>query len=764
MSAQARTGTWQIGAWIADPSDDTLTRGTDSLKIEPRMMRLLLCLAKAQGAVVSQDHLLTEVWAGVVVGPASIYQSVSHLRKVLGDLGSPPTYIETVARKGYRLIAPVHGPEVVQPPTPAREPPTAVIEAVDSATKGGRFRWMWWLTAAAVVAFATVGVVWLRLVPAEIVPSIAVLPFVDMTVGKTEQPFCDGVTEELSNWLAQIPTLRVVARRSASAFRDKRTDVREIGRVLGTTHVIEGSLRRSGNAMRVTVQLVATRDGYNVWSGSYDTASTDVIQVQEDVARSVANSLELRLTDVTTAGFADRRSASAHAYSMYLVARHHEQLGTKQDNDRAIELYKQAIDADPKFTLAQVNLAHAYLNQRYFNDRPIASIAQDANPLLESVARRTPQLADLYAVRGALETELFQHDAAIKDFRHALALNPSSRDAAAELGFYYLVSGVPQEALRYTSRAVDLDPLDHNLHAQRCLALADLAQYTGADAACERARTLGPEAAWVYSAWSAFEESRGRVGEALKWNAAALTRSPDVQEIYAERGRWFLSLGLTERARETYETATASVGNAETNVPLTWLGLVTLYAHGGANAMHERIVAGRLDRTDNPLLLFELADAELLAGDSRAARAFVERALASPDLKIDDLASPWLARGGHSYLLTAAAAKQATGDPAGAAAKLADLTALLDRLVAAGMRRHGVYELQAQVAALHGDAEAAMIALQRAADQGWRDVWLAEHQPYFASLRQRADFRALLDRIRADNDAESKKPKVGGPI
>ena len=156
--------------------------------------------------------------------------------------------------------------------------------------------------------------------------------------------------------------------------------------------------------------------------------------------------------------------------------------------------------------------------------------------------------------------------------------------------------------------------------------------------------------------------------------------------------------------------------------------------------------------------------AELLAGDARAARALVERALASPDLKTDDLASPWLARGGHSYLLIAAAAKQATGDPAGATAKLTELTALLDRLVAAGMRRHGVYELQAQVAALHGDADAAMLALQRAANQGWRDVWLAEHQPYFASLRKRADFRALVDRIRADNEAESTKPKVGGPI
>jgi hypothetical protein len=151
-------------------------------------------------------------------------------------------------------------------------------------------------------------------------------------------------------------------------------------------------------------------------------------------------------------------------------------------------------------------------------------------------------------------------------------------------------------------------------------------------------------------------------------------------------------------------------------------------------------------------VLFELASVELLAGEPAAARAFADRALASPELKPDDLASPWLARLGHAYLLFAAAAHQATGDAAGATQHLAALTALLDRLIAAGMRRYGVYELQAQVAALRGDPDGAMRALQRAADQGWREVWFAEREPYFASLRERADFRALLQRLRTDNE------------
>jgi eukaryotic-like serine/threonine-protein kinase len=584
-------------------------------------------------------------------------------------------------------------------------------------------------------------------------PSIAVLPFVDLSVDKTEQPFCDGVTEELSNWLAQIPMLRVVARSSAFAFRDRQTDVREIGRQLGTTHVLEGSLRRAGNIMRVSVQLIATREGYNVWSGSYDATATNVIQVQEEVARAVASNLELRLTGVAVASMNERRSSSAQAYATYLVARHHQQQRTKQDNERAIELYREAINLDPNFALAQVGLAYAYLNQRYFNDRPIADIARDASPLLERAAHEAPRLADVYVVRGALETELLQQDAALRDLHHAEALNPNSREAASELGFYYLVNGQPRDALRYYSHAADLDPLDYNLAAQRCTALADLGQYDSAAVACGRSRSLNPQSAWAYSVSSDLEEARGQLVEALRWNDAALARSADAHEVYTQRGLLLLSLGLTERARESYGRAVVATGNASASSEFIWVGLVTAYADGGREALHQRIASQRLADASDPDVLFELASVELLAGEPQGARAYADRALASPELKPDNLASPWLARTGHAYLLIAAAAHQATGDTAGASQHLAMLTALLDRLTAAGMRRHGVYNLQAQVAALRGDSEEAMRALQRAADQGWREVWLAEHEPYFTSLRARADFRALLQRLRAENEA-----------
>jgi len=603
----------------------------------------------------------------------------------------------------------------------------------------------WWVSRHSVVVQAPT---------AGVSPAIAVLPFVDLSTGKTEQPFCDGVTEEISNWLAQIPMLRVVARSSAFAFRDRQTDVREIGRQLGTTHVLEGSLRRTGNMMRVAVQLIATRDGYNVWSGSYDTSASDVIKVQEEVARAVATNLELRLTGAAIANLNERRSSSAQAYATYLIARHHQQQRSKQDNERAIELYREALSLDPGFALAQVGLAYAYLNQRYFNDRPIAEIAQDAKPLLDRAAQEAPRLADLYVVRGALETELLQRDAALRDLHQAESLNPNSREASSELGFYYLVHGQPRDALRYYGRAAALDPLDFNLAAQRCTAFTDLGQYDDAVAACERSRSLNPQAVWAMSVSSDLEEARGRLADALRWNSAALARAPDTQELYSQRGQLLLSLSLPERAGESYDAAVTATGNADANPWLSWVGLVTAYAGGGLKGLHQRITSQRLADTSDPSLLFQLASVELIAGEAPAARGFADRALASPELRPDELASAWLARTGNAYLIIAAAAHRATGDAAGASRYLASLSTLLEQLTAAGMRRHGVYELQAQVAALRGDGDGAMRALQRAADQGWRGVWLAEHEPYFASLRSRADFRALLERVRANNETD----------
>jgi len=175
-------------------------------------MRLLLLLAECQGAVVSADRMLAEVWPGVIVSPASVYQAVSRLRRLLRDTDPTPTYIATVPRKGYRLVAPVH---------PIEAPP-----ADATVTKARQWRLLAGLSALLLLAGIALVLGWTQFAkqgpPALETTSIVVLPFIDLTAEKKDQAFCDGLTEELSNWLAQIPTLRVVARTSAFAYRGKQ--------------------------------------------------------------------------------------------------------------------------------------------------------------------------------------------------------------------------------------------------------------------------------------------------------------------------------------------------------------------------------------------------------------------------------------------------------------------------------------------------------------------------------------------------------------
>jgi len=239
------------------------------------------------------------VWTGVVVSPASVYQAVSQLRKLLGDVEPNPTYIATVPRKGYRLLAPVHRAaaeansltaDIFVPPVPA------------PAARGHRWVPMMVSGVALLALILVASSIWKQLQTyhrvAESSASIVVLPFIDLTAEKADQSFCDGLTEELSNRLSHIPALRVVARTSAFAFRGQGEDVRSIGRVLDTNHILEGSVRRSGNHVRVTVQLVDARNGYHLWSANYDTTVDDAIQVQEDISQSVAENLQAQLAIV----------------------------------------------------------------------------------------------------------------------------------------------------------------------------------------------------------------------------------------------------------------------------------------------------------------------------------------------------------------------------------------------------------------------------------------------------------------------------------
>jgi TolB-like protein len=263
----------RIGAWLANPARDEISKDELTVKLEPRLMRLLICLAEHAGQVVSIDNLLDEVWKNTIVTQASVYQAIATLRRSLGNDSETPAYIASVARRGYRLLAPV----------------SRVLDASQRSNIGSK----------------------------ETARAVAVLPFADMSEDQGQRYFTDGLSVELINLLMRIPGLCVPASTSSFYFRNKSEDIASIARRLMVTHVLEGSVRKSGNDLRITVQLVHAESGYLVWSQRYDRQLDDVFRVQDEIAVAVTSALKVSILGVPSPTAENR--TKCEPYTLKLV-------------------------------------------------------------------------------------------------------------------------------------------------------------------------------------------------------------------------------------------------------------------------------------------------------------------------------------------------------------------------------------------------------------------------------------------------------------
>jgi TolB-like protein/DNA-binding winged helix-turn-helix (wHTH) protein len=265
-------------------------------------MLLLLCLADHAGQVVSIDDLLNHVWSGVIVTPDSVYQAITSLRRQLGDDPKQPTYIATVPRLGYRMVA------KVSPWTPPPPPTLLTTEAATSLNPAAKPRKklptsILWTTALIAGLLAAGLITWL--IHSKVTPrrtsssaiatlpqkSVAVIPFLDLTEGMKEEEFADGITEEMIDKLTKIPGLRVPSATASFYFKGKQIPVADIAKTLGVAYILDGSVRKSGAWIRVDARLIRADNGYIVWSDTYDQPMKNVLMVQDDIASAVAKAL-----------------------------------------------------------------------------------------------------------------------------------------------------------------------------------------------------------------------------------------------------------------------------------------------------------------------------------------------------------------------------------------------------------------------------------------------------------------------------------------
>jgi transcriptional activator of cad operon len=294
----------RIGAWCVNPTSGQISRAGETIRIEARTMRLLLCLAERAGEVVSIDELLDQVWSGVVVTPDSVYQAVASLRRQLGDDAKEPAYIATVPRLGYRMLATVT-PWTDEPVAPMITAAAATVAASNGAIAGespGPNRRSRVLAIGAAVCLA-LAIAFLFYDKVLFIPratatasapqkSVAVLPFLDLTSQKMdEEYFADGMTEELIDRLSKIPGLRVPAPTSSFYFKGKKITIADIAKSLGVAYVLDGSVRKSSATLRVAARLIRANDGYVVWTETYDRPYDDKLAVQDEIASEVAKAL-----------------------------------------------------------------------------------------------------------------------------------------------------------------------------------------------------------------------------------------------------------------------------------------------------------------------------------------------------------------------------------------------------------------------------------------------------------------------------------------
>ena len=373
------------------------------------------------------------------------------------------------------------------------EIPPEVVAPLPGVGSGSR---RWAALAGGALLLGVAAVVWWRSTPRSPPPSLAtaivVLPFADLSPDGDQEYFADGMTEELIHTLSKIEDLRVVARTSAFAFKGRKVDIREIGEQLGVGAVVEGSVRKAGERLRITAQLVQVSDGFHLWSETYDRQLDDVFLIQDEIARSVAEVLEVKLLGGTRS---PRRPVNLRAYELYLTGRHFWSLRTEAGMRRAVEYYEQALAIDPRYAPALSGLADAYamLWSYGFDTRP--EIVSQARQAATEALRLDPSLGEAHASLGFLTNRLGDWDweGTEAHYRRALELSPGYATAHQWYATLLVALGRTEEGLAEIRRALELDPLSPIINQNAGQVAFWTGDYEEAIKRMRRAVELSPE-------------------------------------------------------------------------------------------------------------------------------------------------------------------------------------------------------------------------------------------------------------------------------
>jgi TolB-like protein/DNA-binding winged helix-turn-helix (wHTH) protein/Tfp pilus assembly protein PilF len=508
----------RFGPFELDPTTWQLRKNGFRIKLPQQPLQLLAVLLERPGVVFTREELQRRLWPSEVFVDFDhgLNKNIQKLREALADSADSPAYIETIPRIGYRFIGAITEP----PPTLAKEPEarvseTEVLPLPEPVERKSRWRrkrlWAWTLVCAVTLAGLAVWL-WQRRSPTAPIRSLAVLPLENLSGDPNQEYFAEGMTDELITELASIPNLRVVSRTSVMQDQGSRKPLRQIARELDVDAVVEGSVVRLGDRVRITAQLIDAREDRHLWAQSFEDRATDILSLEDGVARKIAAEAKVALAPkpASVARPMDPGAQDAYLRGLYFVDR--------RDPVKSTTYFQQAISIEPAYAAAYAGLAQALITKGLMEMAP----ADDVMPQAIAAAKRAieidPASGEAYTALGAVETVYERNwPAAERDLLRGIALRPNSSLAETEYSIYLDAMNRPEEAVTHMRRAWKLDPLSFLTNRLLGSALYFARHYDEALHYLQQAAELEPDRADLAQSWMTLVyEKKGMLPEAVK--------------------------------------------------------------------------------------------------------------------------------------------------------------------------------------------------------------------------------------------------------
>ena len=510
-----------------------MLRDGQPIALPPKDLETLLVLVARAGHIVEKEELLEKVWPGVFIEEGNLARHIFNLRQVLGDAPDGRSYIETIPKRGYRFVAAVR--KEAEPAAPQTYTPQ-VSEQAPSAVSPGQKKNLWLWTMAFVVPLAVTAVLvsryfWPPRNPSQQKVMLAVLPFANLSGDAHEDYFADGLTEEMIAQLGQLQPakLGVIARTSTVHYKDTKETAAQIGRELGVGYLLEGSVRRGGERVRITAQLVQVGEQTHLWAETYERPLTDVLSIQREIAEKITHSLSIQLLPAATSVSASS-SVNLESYDKYLLGLHELGEGTRESENKAIQYFQEGIAKDPKDARLYAALAGAYNAVTTYYSSPAEVMPRAKEAALRAV-ELDPNLASAHVRLGYVRL-FFDWDwpAAEAEYRRALEINPSLPEAQLGYATYLGTLGRFDEALSRVQQAYLFDPLALESRNEALWIYYFSGRMPETVAQCQKTIEMEPAAGLPYAMLAMAYARMGWRSETLQAaeNAIRLANSPSV--------------------------------------------------------------------------------------------------------------------------------------------------------------------------------------------------------------------------------------------